>query len=44
VQSRKSMDFQEKMKQVCRQLNVVKLKMVKVVKVWKLRGGLYKNA
>jgi len=31
------------MKQVSRQLNVAKLKMVKVVKVWKLCGGLYKK-
>jgi hypothetical protein len=38
------MNFQGKMKQVGRQLNVAKLKMVKVVKVWKLCGGLYKNA
>ena len=44
VQSRKPMDFQEKMKQVGRQLNVAKLKVVKVVKVWKLGGGLHKKA
>jgi hypothetical protein len=35
--------FRVKMRQVGRQLNVAKLKMVKVVKVWKLCGGLYKN-
>jgi hypothetical protein len=32
------------MKQVGRQLSVAKLKMVKVVKVWKLCGGLANHA
>jgi len=32
------------MRQVSGQLNVAKLKMVKVVKVWKLCGGPYKKA
>ena len=44
MQSRKPMHFLGKMKQVGRQLNVAKLKVVKVVKMWKLCGGLYKNA
>ena len=38
------MHFQGKTRQVGQQLNVAKWKVVKVVKVWKLRGGLYKNA